>query len=467
METAQHIPKDSWDTNTELQQEGDGEETQKALYANAQDLTRELEWLAEVLQLKLQLFSGADSTYRHLLEITPPPLEGESFYMNLLRHYECTVAERLALLLALSPHIYPILPQRFFKALEASAEAPEHLHRNYCPTGEALAFLLAEDDLEGRFRLQALFRADHFFSLHRILRLEAPVEGASSLSGLLTPGDEYLDYFTMGTRSLPDFGPDFPAKRMTTALEWEDLVLPANTMKHLEEIRLWTAYGDRLLYEWKLHKKLRPGYRALFYGPPGTGKSMTASLIGKSCGKPVYKVDLSMIVSKYIGETTKNLAKIFAQAEQRDWMLFFDEADALFGKRTQVEDAHDRYANQEVAYLLQRIEHYEGIVLLASNLRENLDSAFTRRFETMIHFPMPDVAERLRLWQQGFAPVSTLADDVVLEDIAEAHVLSGGAIMNVVRYSSLMALHRNTRIISLKDIREGIKKEFKKEGKTI
>lgn len=436
------------------------------LHSNAHDLTLELEWLAELLQVRLQLLLGESCSYNHILEVEPPPVNGSSLYADFLRHYEPDFGERLALLLALSPHIQPVLLQRFFKKLEDCEGTPENLHQNYCPTGEALAFILA-DDLEERFILGTLFNSDHLFSMHNILSLEPPEEGITRLSGLLKIAAEYIDYFTTGIRSLPDFGPDFPARHITTKLEWEDLVLPETTVKQLEEIQLWMTHGHTLLHDWELSKKVRPGHRALFYGPPGTGKSMTACLLAKSCGKPVYKIDLSLIVSKYIGETTKNLAKVFDQAEKRDWILFFDEADALFGKRTKIENAHDRYANQEVAYLLQRIEYYEGVVLLASNLKDNLDQAFARRFESVIHFPMPNAAQRLRLWKQGFSPVSTLENNIALDKIAAAHELSGGAIMNVVRHSSLMALKKNTTAIALSDIQEGIKKEFRKEGKTV
>jgi len=135
-------------------------------------------------------------------------------------------------------------------------------------------------------------------------------------------------------------------------------------------------------------KKLKPGYRTLFYGPQGSGKKLTAVLIGKEFDKPVYKIDLSNLVSKYIGETEKNLRIIFDSAEGKEWILFFDEADALFGERTGVKDAHDRYSNQEVSYLLQRIEDYNGLVILATNMKNNIDEAFIRRFNLIIRFPL-------------------------------------------------------------------------------
>ena len=439
----------------------------KVLNDNAHDLTLELEWLADLLQVRLQLLSGKQCAYNHIFEVEPPEADGESIYADFIKYYKLNVTERLALLVALTPHIHPALLNTFFKKLESIAEIPANIHHDYLPTGETLAFILAGNSLKGRFSLSFLFNSNHIFAQHGILGLTAAATHMPRLHGLLNISPEYVNYFTTGQRSLPDFGPDFPAKHITTELEWEDLVLPDHTLKQLEEIKLWMVHGDTLMYDWGLRKKLRPGHRALFYGKPGTGKSITACLLGKSCGRSVYKIDLSLIISKYVGETTKNLAKVFDQAEKQDWILFFDEADALFGKRTKVEDAHDRYANQEVAYLLQRIEHYEGIVLLASNLKENLDDAFARRFESVIHFPMPQPLERLQLWEQGFSKASNLAKDICLNQLSEQHEMSGSAIMNVIRYSSLMALKIGSNTIILQDLKEGIKKEFRKEGKTV
>src|SRR5206468_6990848 len=155
------------------------------------------------------------------------------------------------------------------------------------------------------------------------------------------------------------------------------------------ELESWLLYNEQLVNEWKMEDRLKKGYRTLFYGPTGTGKTFTAGLLGKQVKKDVYKIDLSMVVSKYIGETEKNLELLFARAEDKGWILFFDEADALFGKRTSVKDAHDKYANQEVSYLLQRIEDYNGLVILATNMKSNIDPAFIRRFNSIIHFSPP------------------------------------------------------------------------------
>ena len=334
------------------------------------------------------------------------------------------------------------------------------------PTGETLLFLLAANDLTIRFALYRLFEADHFFARHNILRLHAP-DGQPKMKAELRISDEYLSYLTTGRPRRPDFGANFPARHIETQLSRDDLVLHPGTRKQVAEIEIWLRHGETLMHDWGMAPKLRPGYRSLFYGPPGTGKTMTACLLGKATGRDVYKVDLSLVVSKYIGETEKNLAKVFDQAQHKDWILFFDEADALFGRRSETRDSHDRYANQEVSFLLQRIETFDGIAILASNRRDDLDEAFARRFESIIYFPMPRPEERLRLWQQGFSPQSQLEKSLNLHDIAQEYRLSGGAIMNVIRYASLQALHNGGTVISFDDVQQGIRRELEKEGKRL
>jgi SpoVK/Ycf46/Vps4 family AAA+-type ATPase len=176
---------------------------------------------------------------------------------------------------------------------------------------------------------------------------------------------------------------------ITTELSWKNLILEEETVKLVNEIKTWLNHSSPADSYGNTEKKLKPGYSSLFYGPPGSGKKSTAILIGKEFDKPVYKIELSKLVSKYIGETEKNLEAVFDAAEKKGWILFFDEADALFGKRTSVRDAHDKYANQEASYLLQRIENYNGLVILATNMKSNIDPAFIRRFNSIIHFSPP------------------------------------------------------------------------------
>lgn len=257
----------------------------------------------------------------------------------------------------------------------------------------------------------------------------------------------------------------FPAKRITTGLEWEDMVLDYQVAADLEEINTWMIRHRTIMEEWGLSRFLKAGYRALFYGPPGTGKTLAATLLGKRNRMDVYRVDLSMIVSKYIGETEKNLAKVFDMAENRDWILFFDEADALFGKRTSTNTSNDRHANQEVAYLLQRIEDFPGTVVLATNLRSNIDEAFARRFQSMVYFPMPDEEARQELWHKMMPPVWLGENGDEVMRLAVAAELSGGSIANVVRRCALQMLVNNEQRLTAGIFKAALQKELYKEGK--
>ena len=213
-------------------------------------------------------------------------------------------------------------------------------------------------------------------------------------------------------------------------------------------------------------RRLKPGYRCLFHGEPGTGKTLTACLLGQRHGLPVYRIDISRVVSKWIGETEKNLAALFDEAQERDWILFFDEADALFGRRTESGSANDRSANQQIAYLLQRLESYPGIAILATNQQGHLDEAFSRRFQASVRFGMPDAAGRLRLWQDSFAGLP-LAPDVAFDSLAERHELTGGAIINVLRYAALMAARRRPAQVQAGDLAEGVRQELRKDGRNL
>ena len=441
---------------------------------NATSLELEINWFTQVLNTRMQLYFSEPADVESIYEITPPEIDSEQSVLgNFLSHYETNFAERIVLLLSLIPYIKPELLDVFFhrndkydRGYTEFGGLKGSTHGGFLPTGETAMFLLAEN-MEMRFALQSLFQPDHYFAKHSILHLEQVDQREPFLSGALKVSQEFIDYFTTGEVRKSNFNSNFPARLITTELDWEDLVLDTKTLKHVDEIKAWIDFGHVLLNDWELSKKIRPGYRSLFYGPPGTGKTMTACLLGKATNRDVYRIDLSMVVSKYIGETEKNLSKIFEQAEHKNWILFFDEADSLFGKRTAVEDAHDKYANQEVSFLLQRIEVFNGIIILASNMKGNLDEAFTRRFESIINFPIPDYDQRLLLWKQGFSPSSDLEERVNLRQIAKEHPITGGTIMNVIRYASMMTLKRQSNIILNEEIEEGIKKEYMKEGKTL
>lgn len=439
--------------------------------ANARCLERELEWLSSVIDTRLRSHfanePSASSLYREQL---PDISECSGTYAGFLRKHALSPENRIILLLSLVPYIRPAMldvfqirntvsDKRFteFGGVSDNTAA-------FIPTGETALFVLAGTDLTERFRNHALLSPDGLLLKEKIIRLETANRYENPLNGRLLLERDYINYFITGEQLQPEFGDDFPARLIQTPLEWQDVVLQASVRESVEEISEWVEHGSSVLASEGLGKRLKPGYKSLFYGPPGTGKTMTAALIGKTTGHAVYKIDLSLMVSKYIGETEKNLAKIFDLADNKNWVLFFDEADALFGKRTEVNSSHDRFANQEVAYLLQRIEEHNGVVILASNLKDNIDQAFTRRFQSIIHFPMPGPEERFALWSQSFADEIQPDKDVNLRQIAEKYEIAGGVIMNVLRYATLKAVRNGRNTVQLQDIEAGIRRELQKEG---
>jgi AAA+ superfamily predicted ATPase len=397
-----------------------------------------------------------------------------SFLGNFVRENNLEDTEIVALLLAFVPHISP----RFFTEtiqgyLPKGGDFPEFggvkgkNHRGILPTGETVLFVLAGNDIEKRIGISKLFGEDHLFARKNVLSLEHPGDGEPKMSGRLVMDEEFIELFTSGKISKPKLSSNFPAERITTEMEWSDLVLREKTMAEIKEIETWLKYNDTLLNNWQMRSKIKPGFRVLFYGPAGTGKTLTASLLGKYTQRDVFRIDLSMVVSKYIGETEKNLSKLFDKAANKDWILFFDEADSIFGKRTNVRDAHDKYANQEVSYLLQRIESHAGLVILASNLKSNIDSSFTRRFNTIIEFENPGIAERKQLWENYIPPSVKLDHKILLKEIAQKYDLTGANIVNVIHFAGLKTLEKHSTTISYDDLMNGIQKEYQKEGKMI
>jgi hypothetical protein len=447
----------------------------RASSLNAAVLEGELAWLSSLIDTSIRLYLGNESDYDDVREIAPPEIgDGPSVYAQMLRDFAISFDQRAILALALAPHIRPqVLDPFLMKNPNLERGFTEFggiltgSHGGFWPTVETATFLLAGANLERRFEVQTLLESDHLLRSRKLLHVDENPAPSSMFSSALNFSKEYLGPCTTGAGFRPSFNASFPARLLTTAQEWCDLVLSDSTMDEVEEIRAWIEHRDALLNDWQLGKKIKPGFRSLFYGPPGTGKTFTAALLGKTTGLDVYRVDLSLIVSKWVGETEKNLASLFDQAENNNWILFFDEADALFGKRTQTTSSQDRYANQEVAYLLQRVEDFPGVVILATNLKSNIDEAFARRFQSMVYFPVPGPAERLRLWRGAFAMASRLEDSVDLETLAAEFETSGGAIINVLRYSSLMALRRGAETVQLRDIRQGIRREFRKHGKAL
>lgn len=415
-------------------------------------LTAHINWFNRMLATAIQLYFRQGCEYSTIEDVTPPD---DRWLEGMTGRQEITFNERVIIMLALMPHTCPQALDIFFvQNKDFDRQYTEFggwkglSHGGFLPTGETASFIIAGEDMEKKKAVIRMFQRDHWLYTQNILRLEGAGEGEPFLSGQLRPSEEFLSHVLLDREYKPDYSIGFPAKRITTELEWKDMVLDYDTSEALEEINTWIRHQHTIMEDWGLKRILKPGYRALFYGPPGTGKTLAATLLGKKNDMDVYRVDLSMIVSKYIGETEKNLAKIFDMAENRNWILFFDEADALFGKRTSTNTSNDRHANQEVAYLLQRIEDFPGTVILATNLKSNIDEAFSRRFQSIIYFLMPDEELRAELWR-SMLPKEWLGDDAEELITAAAQIeLSGGSIANAVRRCAIKLVERGLNKVS-------------------
>jgi hypothetical protein len=258
------------------------------------------------------------------------------------------------------------------------------------------------------------------------------------------------------------------AIRLEPRYLWEDIVLSPDGLSQLRELCARTRYQTTVLDHWGYGRKhvRRGGTTGLFAGAPGTGKTMAAEIIAGELGLDLYRIELSAVVSKYIGETEKNLEKIFHAAEQGDAVLLFDEADAIFGKRSEVRDAHDRYANLEVAYLLQRLENYAGLAILTTNMRGNIDEAFVRRLDCIIEFPIPEEAERLAIWQLALPAEAPVAGEVDLAFLARKFKLAGGHIRNIALGAAFLAAAAGDHI-RMKHLVWATRREYQKLGKLV
>jgi hypothetical protein len=377
----------------------------------APTLPSELHYLDELIRYRLTLAFQPSSP---ATEPEMPPYEQwelplGQFIIDYNRSGEALTADETRLLLiALVHHVQPdLFDHSIHSRLKGAGDFPRiggargKNFRGFIPTGETALFLLAGDDWKQRLQVQQFFWADHVFAKKKILWLEDIGQGEPSMSGKIILSQDYVDIFTHSKVASPHFNMNFPARLIATPRSRDQLIISSQLNSQLEDLMDWIRFKDKVERSTD-RGKFRKGYRSLFYGPSGTGKTFAACILGKDTGKEVYRIDLSMVVSKYIGETEKNLELIFARAENKKWILFFDEADALFGKRTNIRDAHDKYANQEVSYLLQRIEDYDGLVILATNMRTNIDDAFIRRFNSVLKFSIPNAEERRIIWQNSF-----------------------------------------------------------------
>ncbi|HLJ99256.1 MAG TPA: AAA family ATPase [Streptosporangiaceae bacterium] len=321
----------------------------------------------------------------------------------------------------------------------------------------ALADVAAEDlaDLAGKFRLTG----GQIRDAASTARNHALARSAPSV----TSADVHAACRFHSNRKLAEL-----AVRITPHYTWDDIVLGEDQMAQLREIHDQVRHRHIVYDTWGFDGKLAmgKGLSILFAGPPGTGKTMAADVLAHTLGLNLYKIDLSTVVSKYIGETEKNLARIFDEATTSNAILFFDEADALFGKRTQVRDAHDRYANVEISYLLQKMEEYEGVVVLATNLRGNMDEAFVRRLHVTVEFQLPGVADRRRIWEQIWPAAMPRDASLDLDFLARRIEVAGGSIRNIALAGAFLAA-ADGGVVTMGHVLHATRREYQKMGKVL
>lgn len=340
-------------------------------------------------------------------------------------------------------------------------------HRGILPTGETWMYFCCDNNTEQRINFIQNIPA--YLSNHAsLLNIETSMPGEPFLSGRLIFSNLFRRLFQNEKIAYEQrFSNLMLGNFLQTNLTLSDLILPESVLHSIEEIKHWQHFfDDKEIAKLNFTKRIKTGLKILFYGKSGTGKTQTAAIIGNELSQLVYRIDLSQIVSKYIGETEKNLAKIFEVGEYKKWILFFDEGDALFGKRTSVNSSNDRYANQEVAYLLQRIEEYTGIIILSTNLKENIDTAFLRRFQIITEFALPDQHQRMKIWEKLLAEMTTCKVELSESDYVEIAKteLSGGAITNSVNYA-LLKSNYNQQPIHFDLLKEGVIRELRKENR--
>ena len=420
----------------------------------------ELVWISQVIEARLKaFFSGQD-----LSDLPDSPTHPKASALGTVLHtLNLDLPARLMLALCLAPPFNPALLDPFLvqnpkldRRFSQFGGVVDPQGSGFLPTGETVMFLFAGNDLQRRAQgLAGLLQANPLIEQSLVER-RSRGEGLGPLNDMLALSETFVQQLALGTPARPRFGADFPANRLSTSLTMDDLVLPPDIRHQVDHVTAWLDNKEKILGDWGLGDQFGDGFRVLFYGPPGTGKTLTATLLGQQSGLDVYRIDLSMLVSKYIGETEKNLATIFDRAAQHNWILFFDEADALFGKRSDVSVSNDRYANQQVSYLLQRLENHSGLIILASNLRGNIDNAFSRRFQMMIGFKRPAKAERVRLWNTLTSADVPLSDDIDIAQLAD-HELLGGEMANALHIAALSALKRDSDKITQSDLTAAIK----------
>lgn len=434
------------------------------------DIEADLIWLENLIQYQLGKASNElIDRIENNGEILPPALSEGGFYSDNLLSWNPSEVERGLIVIGLALYFKPSIFDPLLKTAKDFNYTETHLggvigtaQTPFVPTGETAIFLLTNRSVEERMLVLHCLNQEHWLFEKGILLFEYKEPGLPLTFQPFYLSSDYMEIFSKGVATKPNYSSQFPASLVKTNMEWSDLVVSKELIKEIRDIELWLEYEQRLFGEMGLGRKIKEGYKVVFYGPSGTGKTLVAGLIGKKYDRDVYRIDLSQLSSKYIGETEKNIDNLFKQARNKNWILFFDEGESLFGKRSQTGQSNERYGNQQVGFLLQRMEDHPGVVILATNLKSSIDEAFSRRFQKMIYFEAPDFENRLDLWKKALEGTLPLVDDVDLRLISKEHKLVGGQIVNIVKQIILRELGAKSEVIRLKTLEEAIAEEERK-----
>lgn len=431
---------------------------------NVQSLQKEFTWLS--LRIKSLLNHHDADAFSPL-----PQLEDGGAFANFIRENELADADRVLLTLALAALFKPAVLLPFVLAAgepEKRVRFGGAFHKEspkFLPTTQTGIFLLAGADEELSAYYHCYFNSKHRLFTSNVLLVHNE-EGKSFFESEIRLNEQFLATILVGTAPRLDGDSGFPAKRSKHTHTLRDVTLSETTLAELDKLKRF-ARNMKSLWALPDGAKYRNNFIGIFSGDPGTGKSHTAEAIGNELSLPVYKVNFAQLVSKYIGETEKNLERIFDRFSGQPSILFFDEAESIFSKRTEVKDSHDKHSNNEQSFLLQKIEEYNGIVILATNvqnLSQYFDKAFQRRIRQIITFPFPEFQERRKLWQNALGNSFSYEEDLV-NRLAMNYQLTGGGIYNIISEGVLEALDRNSNIITFEMLEPAIMDEFKKTGR--
>ncbi len=411
--------------------------------------------------------------HKNVSEFLPlPPVDEATAYGKFITEQGFTDADRVMLSLAFISLFNPTILSPF-AVLFSNPEKKSRFggifseqEAQFYPTVRTAIFLLAGDDPEMMNYYVSYFNSRHLLFTSNVLLTASPEGNKTFLNQQLIFNDQFIPTILHGAAPSLDGDSGFPAKRGKRTHTMKDVVLDEKTITELAKLHRFARNMKKL---WGLpnSSKYRQNFIGIFSGDPGTGKSHTAEAIGNELNLPVYKVNFAQLVSKYIGETEKNLERIFDRFSGQPTILFFDEAESIFSKRIEVKDSHDKHSNNEQSFLLQKIEEYNGIVILATNvqnLSQYFDKAFQRRIRQIVTFSFPEYPERLRLWENALSPPFNY-EDGLLERLAKNYQFSGGGIYNIISEGVIEALDKDTELITFQLLEQAMMDEFKKTGR--